>query len=51
MGDDDDQDCVEHVWVLDELHLTLDHSGVGERCQRCGAWRYGDVRRESREPL
>ena len=36
MGLDDDQDCVEHVFALGEVHVT----GQGDAaltCQRCGA--------------
>lgn len=51
MGADDDADCVEHVWVLAELHLTLIHTGAAQNCSRCGAIRYGDLRDPARPPL
>lgn len=37
MGVDDDADCVEHVWELGELNLTLDGADQGLVCTRCGA--------------
>jgi hypothetical protein len=37
MGADDDADCVEHIWVLDELHLSLDGAAQGLVCTRCAA--------------
>lgn len=36
VGADDDGDCVEHIWELDELHLTLDGADQWLVCTRCG---------------
>jgi hypothetical protein len=50
---DDDADCVEHVWVLTELHLSIRHGGdMAERCERCDAIRYAQdpVRTDPRRP-
>lgn len=36
MGADDDTDCVEHVWVLAELRLSVDAGAEqGKVCARC----------------
>ena len=51
MGADDDADCVEHVWELRQLHLTLDHAGQAYECSRCGAVRYDDAQDAARPPL
>ncbi|WP_207632096.1 hypothetical protein [Occultella kanbiaonis] len=37
MGSDDDQDCVEHVWVAQGVTLGLDGSHTDHACARCGA--------------
>lgn len=37
---DDDTDCVEHVWGLEELNLTLDGAEMVSVCVRCGAPSY-----------
>jgi len=50
---DDDADCVEHVWTLDEAHLTLRGADVVSVCQRpgCGAVRYEPGQTGGRPPL
>lgn len=41
MGDDDDADCLEHVWQLTHLHLSLARGAEqGKVCTRCGAVTY-----------
>ncbi|PZR55232.1 3-oxoacyl-ACP reductase [Xylanimonas oleitrophica] len=37
MGDDDDRDCVEHVWVLDGAYMRAGRSTLEYGCSRCGA--------------
>lgn len=39
MGQDDDQDCIEHVWLFEGATLAMDeHSTVlTYTCRRCGA--------------
>lgn len=37
---DDDADCVEHVWDLAEVDLSLDGAEMASRCVRCGAVSY-----------
>jgi hypothetical protein len=51
VGVDDDGDCGEHVWVLTELHLTLDHAGQAHACTSCGAIRYDDAQEAARPAL
>jgi hypothetical protein len=53
MGADDDGDCVEHVWQLDELHLSIARGAeLTESCVRCPAVRYRtDEARKNRPPL
>lgn len=48
---DDDADCVEHDWQLEELHLTLDGAAMGLRCARCGAISYEPSQSGDRPPL
>lgn len=40
MSLDDDEDCVEHVFGLAQLHLTTGMSQSVSRCVRCGAVAY-----------
>lgn len=40
VGLDDDAECVDHVWQLEELHLTLDGAAMASTCARCGAVSY-----------
>lgn len=35
MGQDDDQDCVEHVWRLVDVAFERDGSHTTYKCQRC----------------
>jgi hypothetical protein len=53
VGVDDDADCVEHVWELQGIHLSLVR-GVEqeEACVRCGTARYvtDDLRNDPRRP-
>lgn len=35
MGQDDDADCVGHVWRLDEVAFAGDGSWSTYRCERC----------------
>lgn len=53
VGSDDDADCVEHVWVLDGVHLSMQRgTEKTEHCTRCPAVRYvPDTARSRREPL
>lgn len=53
MGADDDADCVEHVWVLAGLHLSIERGAEQtKRCERCGAVTYEPDRiRETRHRL
>jgi hypothetical protein len=50
---DDDADCVEHVWGLSGLHLSLERGAEQEEaCDRCGALRYvTDQARKNRPKL
>lgn len=53
MGRDDDGDCVEHVWVLKGLHLSLERGAEQEKvCERCGAPAYvtDDLRNQPNRP-
>lgn len=44
---DDDADCGEHVWQLDEVHLAASGTGMGRVCGRCGGVAYdGDEPRQ-----
>lgn len=36
MSDDDDEDCIEHLWRLTGFVLDLGGSTVEYRCERCG---------------
>lgn len=40
MGADDDATCVEHVWELDEVNLSLRGAETAWRCTRCQAVSY-----------
>jgi uncharacterized protein YcbX len=40
VGADDDADCVEHVYDLDEIHLGGAGADVVKSCTRCGAPTY-----------
>lgn len=42
MGKDDDEDCPEHVWVLEEVVIGRAGGGAdtGSVCARCGTARY-----------
>ena len=55
MGADDDRGCVEHVWVLVGLHLSLLRGvEMEEVCRRCGALHYATdllARSPRRRPL
>lgn len=54
MSADDDGDCVEHVWVLDEAYFTLKGAEQVYRCTRCAAVRYQPGQaalRDTRPPL
>lgn len=53
MGSDDDSDCLEHLWVLDGLHLSMGRGAERtEHCARCPAVRYvPDLARKNRPPL
>ncbi|GAB2762497.1 hypothetical protein [Nocardioides pakistanensis] len=51
MGMDDDADCVEHVWGLAELHLTLRGAEMVSTCERCGAVSYEPSQAARRPPL
>jgi hypothetical protein len=33
-------ECVAHVWIVEELHLTLRSDDQVQQCDRCGAVRY-----------
>jgi hypothetical protein len=35
----DGVECVAHVWIVEELHLTLSSDDQVEQCDRCGAVR------------
>lgn len=35
MGQDDDRDCVEHLWRLEDLTFAADGSHTTYRCERC----------------
>jgi hypothetical protein len=35
----DGVECVAHVWIVEELHLTLSSDHQVEQCDRCGAVR------------
>jgi hypothetical protein len=37
MGADDDRDCVEHLWVLQGVTLTMAGAQADYECSRCGA--------------
>ena len=37
---DDDGDCAEHVWVVDQLHLHSAGADEARHCARCGAVTY-----------
>lgn len=37
MGADDDQDCVEHLWVLAGASIGPDGSQLDYKCSRCPA--------------
>ncbi len=37
MGDDDDRDCVEHIWVLQGITLYMAGAQADYVCSRCGA--------------
>jgi hypothetical protein len=37
MGQDDDADCVEHVWRLTEAQFDHGGSHLAYECERCGA--------------
>ena len=39
MGQDDDADCVEHVWQLTEVTLSMPGASMTSTCVRCGAER------------
>ena len=51
MGQDDDADCVEHVWVVDEVHVTGTGAETAWVCSRCGASRYDGSQAARRPPL
>lgn len=40
MGLDDDKDCVEHVFVLEQLHPTTSGMQRVKVCERCGTPAY-----------
>lgn len=40
MGADDDTDCVEHLWGLSELVLTMNGAEMISTCLRCEAISY-----------
>lgn len=50
MTADDDADCVEHVWAMSQLHLTVGQSGAGYVCTRCGAPSYDDLTPSPKRP-
>ena len=37
---DDDADCVEHVWAIAGIRLSLGEAATDQRCTRCGAVAY-----------
>lgn len=37
MSADDDADCVEHVWLMQGVTLTMAGSQIDSECTRCGA--------------
>jgi len=48
---DDDTDCAEHDWVLEEAHLTSKGTDRASACTRCGAVSYQPTQAARRPPL
>ncbi len=40
MGADDDADCFEHIWVLEEVIIGSRSAEMVSTCRRCGAISY-----------